>query len=66
MMTIWKKYMSKIVKAESGKDSKVMNIFATPGNDKIINVPVGVTVYDEFMRKIGNNTLLLLCDCVII
>ncbi|KAK6621844.1 hypothetical protein RUM44_001651 [Polyplax serrata] len=53
MMTIWKKYMSKIVKAESGKDSKVMNIFATPGNDKIINVPVGVTVYDEFMRKIG-------------
>lgn len=50
---VFYKYTKRIIKAESGENSKNMRIYGNPGADKIVPVPVGVTVYDEFMRKIG-------------
>lgn len=50
---IWQKYSKSMVTAESGKNSKPMQIYGNSGEDKIVPVPVGVTIYDDFMRKIG-------------
>ncbi|KAL0277596.1 UNVERIFIED_CONTAM: hypothetical protein PYX00_004829 [Menopon gallinae] len=46
-------YPHKNICAESGKDSKKGCILGVKGEDKTVKVPVGITVYDENNKKIG-------------
>ncbi|XP_053994610.1 GTP-binding protein 10 homolog [Hylaeus volcanicus] len=45
------------LKAESGNPSTMRGIIGTPGKDLNINVPVGITVYDENRAKLGELNL---------
>lgn len=45
-------YPHKNVTASDGHDSKKVSIIGKKGEDKVIKVPVGITVYDE-EKKIG-------------
>lgn len=45
--TLLKKLKTKRIKAESGSDSADRGIIGAPGEDFIIKVPRGVTVYNQ-------------------
>lgn len=47
------RYRRKIVRAEPGEDSSKARILGRRGNDLKVNVPIGITVYDENNKKIG-------------
>lgn len=47
-------YSSRVVTAHKGEDSRKVKIYGEPGLDKVIPVPVGVTIYDAYQRKLGD------------
>lgn len=47
------RYRRKVIRAESGEDSSKARILGRRGQDFKINVPVGITVFDESNQIIG-------------
>lgn len=47
------RYRRKIMRAKSGEDSSKARILGRRGEDLQVKVPVGVTVFDENRKKIG-------------
>lgn len=52
---------TKRVKAEPGSDSSAKGIIGTSGEDKIIPVPVGITVYNRNGVKLGEHNFHITC-----
>lgn len=53
-----KKYPLKKLRAETGGDSHSRRILGQNGEDKKVNVPTGITVYDDKNVLIGKKFLL--------
>lgn len=52
----------KRIKADPGSDSTARGIIGAPGEDKIISVPLGITVYNQNGVLLGeHNFFLILC-----
>lgn len=49
------KYPEKTVRAADGEDSSRRKIYGENGPDKLIDVPVGIQVYDSIKRLIGKS-----------
>nr|CAG4645697.1 EOG090X0ACU [Lynceus sp. MCZ IZ 141354] len=50
---VLKKFPSRLVKAKGGENSQQFRLLGTPGEDVIVSVPTGVTIYDETGTKLG-------------
>lgn len=63
LQNIAKSLKSKRIKADPGSDSKAKGIIGVPGQDKIISVPCGITIYNQngvLLGELNNeNTKLL-------
>lgn len=51
---VLKKYKDKRVTAAKGQDSEKRCILGMRGTDKIIEAPVGITIYNQKRISIGN------------
>lgn len=54
LITVKNLYPTAMVTAHRGEDSKKSKIYGEPGKDKIVSVPIGVSVFDAYDRKLGN------------
>lgn len=63
--TVLKKLKTKRVKAEDGGDSSARGIIGIPGKDININVPCGITLYNDngvlLGRYIFSNIIVIAC-----
>lgn len=53
LLNFLRKYPKKKIYAEMGGNSHSNCILGKPGEDKKINVPIGITVYDDKNELIG-------------
>lgn len=52
-MFVFRRYRKVPIKAQSGEDSSKARILGRRGDDFVLKVPTGITIFDEKNEKIG-------------